>query len=131
MFQYDTIYFAQGGTSGANIGIAAVGISETFSTYPLLDTVDDLEGWSIKYGTSKTIYMPISVGWDIIANAENPFEEQLGGDFSIGVGVGTDLHATISKTETIFKFNLRDEYEQLKIKFNSYIDRFKNIFSGR
>lgn len=100
--------------SGGTFGLCSAGAS-IITSYSKLDTVDDLEGESLNVGGSVTVGV-VSVGGELISSVDEE-PEVLGGTAAVGVGVGIDVHATASKTETIQKFNIIEEAKKVWNKF--------------
>ena len=100
--------------SGAIIGSASAGVSKTFSVTNC-DTVDDLEGIFYNVGASGNVYGPVSVGGELNFS---PDDELVGVTFSGGVGAGVDIHASVTNTESVVKFNpvkwIKGAWEKLK-----------------
>ena len=92
--------------SGGTFGIVAAGVSKSYS-YTSLDTIEDLEGAALNTGGSIPVYGPLSAGGEVISSPSAP-TEVVGGNISIGVGVGIDAHVTASVTNTVAQFNIID-----------------------
>ena len=104
---------------GGTFGVASIGIAKSYS-YTSLETVDDLNGQALNTGGSVPVYGPISVGGEVISSLDNP-TSIVGGDVSLGVGVGIDIHTTASSTETVGKFNFVESAKNIWDKFINWI----------
>ena len=105
---------------GMIIGILSAGAAISLSNTSL-DSVDDLEGYCFNFG------MAISAGavsgaLDVIMNEKL---EYVGKEASIGIGVGlpVDIHASVSKTTTLYKTNVVKSLKNVWKAFQKFFVR--------
>jgi len=103
---------------GATIGLWLAGLLGSAS-YTKLDSVCDLEGEGLNVGGSFNVCSPVTAGADVLLDLDTG--EFNGVSVSGGVGLGLDVHASATKTETIYSYNICTYTRNMWNRFKRWI----------